>query len=178
VQEAEALLQPSVVVVPAEQVRALGSQALEQRRAQRAGGHVVERPFHEDDGAEALLLPGHDVAGPAVPAHDVSALDVVAGDLADDVLVDGRGLAHPGPGRVAVVLDHHDPLVGGHGIRGFEGCAPSVGEEHVAPTARSAAPDAVGEGQRVESGDELGTVADYSAATGGVTPSHIHMGRR
>ena len=36
----------------------------------------------------------------------------------------------------------------------------------------------VGEGQRVEPGDELGTVADYSAATGGVTPSHIHMGRR
>src|SRR3546814_9014206 len=45
--------------------------------------------------------------------------DAVAGDLTHHVLVDGRRLAHPGPGRVAVVLDHHDPLVGRHGIRGF-----------------------------------------------------------
>lgn len=31
-------------------------------------------------------------------------------------------------------------------------------------------------GQRVKKGDPLGTVADYSRATGGVTPSHIHEG--
>lgn len=31
-------------------------------------------------------------------------------------------------------------------------------------------------GQKVLRGDILGTVADYSKATGGVTPSHIHEG--
>jgi murein DD-endopeptidase MepM/ murein hydrolase activator NlpD len=33
-------------------------------------------------------------------------------------------------------------------------------------------------GQRVEKGDVIGTVADYTKATRGVTPSHIHEGRR
>ena len=33
-------------------------------------------------------------------------------------------------------------------------------------------------GQRVKYGQVLGTVADYSRATSGVTPSHIHEGRR
>jgi murein DD-endopeptidase MepM/ murein hydrolase activator NlpD len=31
-------------------------------------------------------------------------------------------------------------------------------------------------GQRVKKGQPLGTIADYSKATGGVTPSHIHEG--
>ena len=33
-------------------------------------------------------------------------------------------------------------------------------------------------GDRVRRGDPLGTVADYSRATGGITPSHIHEGKR
>lgn len=37
---------------------------------------------------------------------------------------------------------------------------------------------AVTVGQRVKKGQPIGTVADYSKATGGVTPSHIHLGFR
>jgi murein DD-endopeptidase MepM/ murein hydrolase activator NlpD len=33
-------------------------------------------------------------------------------------------------------------------------------------------------GQRVKKGQPLGTVADYTKATGGITPSHIHEGLR
>lgn len=33
-------------------------------------------------------------------------------------------------------------------------------------------------GQRLSYGELVGTVADYAAATNGVTPSHVHLGRR